>query len=214
MPVFVHLTDRRDAALLRRNGIRMSRARGERPAGVYCMPLLPDLQVSLQWTRELMRGGRHRRTLVQLRFRLDDEETVWVGRFSGPHAPMPAAQAVAWFLGSARPEHEVILPRRVAAAEIASMAAAPPLIGWRYWPGANGGTPSMWKSRYGARRLRERERRRERKLYLQQLLAARAAGDAAQEAQLQEWLLWHDDPGAFDDEGLILPGRESDLARY
>jgi hypothetical protein len=187
----------------------MSRARGERPAGVYCMPLLPDLHVSLQWTRELMRGGRHRRTLVQLRFRLDDEETVWVGRFSGPHARATAAQAATWFMQPGHRDHEVILPRRIAAAEITSLAPAPPLIGWRYWPGSNGCPPLLRPGSMGQRQSRERLDRREyrqrRTALLRGLAAAMAAAQAAVDQALREELLKLDAPDAFDEDGAMRP---------
>lgn len=159
MAMFVHLADERDAASIRRSGIRSARFAFQQAAlyaaaaqgqaldavprrAVFCLPVLPDFQASHQWLRELKRQGA--RTLVAVRFRVPDEERLFCHHYSeapramtaaeATHAVMHAPDARGW---------EVILPRAVAPAEIHAIRRVPQLVGWRFHPGAKG-THSMW----------------------------------------------------------------------
>ena len=89
MPLFVHVTDEKNAPAMRRSGIAMSKY----GRGVYAMPVMPSFIVSHQWLRELRRGGA--RTLVGVYFRIDDDEPVRFGHYgkgAGHAGPRPPPQ--------------------------------------------------------------------------------------------------------------------------
>jgi hypothetical protein len=75
---------------------------------------------------------------------------------------MTAAEAMAQFMASENREGwEVIIPRRIAAKEIHRVRPLPQLVGWRYYPGANGQRPFCTceyctRGQYGAARMRAR----------------------------------------------------------
>jgi hypothetical protein len=161
MPLFVHLAPESRVALIRRNGIsRLRTASGERPGGVFAVPVTGDFYVSHQWLRELKRRGQG--AISGVYFRLSDEEPVWVGHYSLSHRQMTAAQAVAVFHAAEdRQGWEVVIPRRVGAREIHRVRSLPQVVGWRYSPGAKGKPPFCTckyctRGEYGARQLRER----------------------------------------------------------
>jgi hypothetical protein len=180
MPVFVHLTSHRNIAPIRRGGIGLIKRRS-RPRGVYALPVTPDFYISHQWLRELRRGGGG--TIVGIYFRIPDDETVEVGHYDSLHREMTAAEAAALMLeaqgrdpAAARakdqaskavqrrrdlpssPEgFEVVIPRRIAPAEILRVKALPQVVGWRHRPGAHGTPPCVCmcceRGRYGVRKL-------------------------------------------------------------
>jgi hypothetical protein len=161
MPIFVHLAPGSRVALIRRNGIgRLRRSLGERPGGIFAVPVTRDFYVSHQWLRELKRKGQG--PLVGVYFRTADAESVWVGHYNQAHRQMTAAEAVAEFLSAENREGwEVIIPRRIQAAEICRVRALPQVVGWRYYPGAKGKPPFCackycTRGDYGASRLRAR----------------------------------------------------------
>lgn len=159
MPMFVHLTPESRIALIRRNGIgRLRRPIGSRPGGIFAMPVTRNFYVSHQWLRELRRGGKG--TIAGVYFRIPDDELVWVGHYNQSHQCMSAAESVATMIAqSDREGFEVIIPRRIKAAEIQRIRLLPQVVGWRYFPGAHGkrpcGCPFCQRGLYGARRLRE-----------------------------------------------------------
>ena len=161
MRIFVHLALESRVALIRRNGIgRLRKAWGDRPAGIFAVPVTRSFYVSHQWLRELKRRGRG--AISGVYFRVPDEEPVWVGHFGQAHRRMTAAEAVAEFMrAESREGWEVIIPRRIAAKEIHRVRALPQVIGWRYYPGAKGKPPYCTckyctRGKYGAARLRAR----------------------------------------------------------
>ena len=161
MAMFVHLTPESQIALIRRNGIgRLLRAWGDRPGGLFAMPVTRDFQVSHQWLRELKRRGQG--AIAGVYFRIPDDQRVWVGHYGQAHRPMTAAEAVAEFSASDNREGwEVIIPRRVDAKEIHRVRSLPRVVGWRYAPGAKGKPPFCTckyctRGEYGAARLRAR----------------------------------------------------------
>lgn len=163
MPMFVHLAPESRVGLIRRNGIgRLRKASGERPGGVFAVPVTRDFYISHQWLRELKRRGQG--AISGVYFRVPDEEPVWVGHYSRGHQTMTAAQAVAEFHAAEdRQGWEVIIPRRVDTREIHRVRALPQLVGWRYSPEAKGKPPFCTckyciRGEYGAQRLRERLR--------------------------------------------------------
>lgn len=141
MATFVHITDARRLAAVRRGGLRAERAwNGERH--VFCVPVTPDYQASFQWARELRARGN--RQSVAVIFRIDDETPVLLGPFAGPFETLTAAQAVERFLRSADPRGlEVRLSRGIGAREIVRIAPVNRATGWRHYPGAKG-TPPRW----------------------------------------------------------------------
>ena len=157
--MFVHLADERDAASIRRAGIRAARYEFQQGAlraaaaqgialdaiprrAVFCLPLLPDIQASYQWLRELKRRGA--RSYCAVHFRLPDAEPVWCHDSRAPPVAMTAAEAVRQVMTAPDPRGaQVILPRAVAAGEIHAIRRIPQLFGWRFHPGAKG-TQSYW----------------------------------------------------------------------
>jgi hypothetical protein len=161
MPIFVHLAPESRLTMIQRNGIRrLRRASGDRPGGVFAVPVTRNFYVSHQWLRELKRRGQG--AISGVYFRLPDSEPVWVGHYGQVHRLMTAAQAVAEFQAADdRRGWEVIVPRRVDAREIHRVRSLPQVVGWRFSPGAKGKPPYCTckyctRGEYGARRLRER----------------------------------------------------------
>lgn len=156
--MLVHLGDARAATRYRRSGIRTSRGY-VRPSGVFAMPVLPDYFASHQWLRELKRRGV--RTFVGVYFRVPDAEPVLVGHYRHAHAEMTAAEAARLILDAADPRgYEVLVPRRVEAAEVQAVRAVNRVVGWRYYPEAKGRKPfcscrSCNRGEIRAKRLRE-----------------------------------------------------------
>jgi hypothetical protein len=161
MPIFVHLAPESRVALIRRNGIgRLRKAWGDRPGGIFAVPVTRNFYISHQWLRELKRRGQG--AISGIYFRLADEEPVWVGHYGRAHRRMTAAEAVGEFMGAeSREGWEVIIPRRIAAKEIHRVRSLPQVVGWRYHPGAKGKPPYCTckyctRGDYGAARLRVR----------------------------------------------------------
>jgi hypothetical protein len=133
MAQFIHLLDANDAARIRRSGIRVAKARWRKLNGVFLFPLTENFVVSHQWMRELRR--RRGQTLLAARVRVDDAETVLLGKYNQDHIEVRAADAI----GIVR-EHidplglEVILPRSVKPREIESFYRPPKVVGWRPCP--------------------------------------------------------------------------------
>src|SRR3954452_19977391 len=118
MAMFVHLAPTSRVALIRRNGIsRLRQAWGDRPAGIFAVPVTRNFYVSHQWLRELSRRGRG--PIVGVYFRIPDSEAVWVGHYNQAHQEMTAAVAAATVSASENREGwEVIIPRCIASKEI------------------------------------------------------------------------------------------------
>jgi hypothetical protein len=161
MPIFVHLAPDSRLALIRRNGIgRLRKGRGDRPGGIFAVPITGNFYISHQWLRELKRRGQG--AISGVYFRIADDEPVWVGHYGQSHRRMTAAEAAAEFMeAESREGWEVIIPRRIAAKEIHRIRSLPQVIGWRYFPGAKGKPPFCTckyctRGEYGAARLRAR----------------------------------------------------------
>jgi hypothetical protein len=140
MARFIHLTDERLLARLKKSGIRTTFWGREKIRCVYAMPVLQDFQVSHQWLRELKNRGI--RTIGAIQFRIPDEEEVLVGRFSEAPIPVTAVRAVKVFM-----DHptglglQVLIRRRIEAKEITRTYVPKQVIGWRYFPEAHGKPP-------------------------------------------------------------------------
>lgn len=168
MAMFLHLADSRDREAIGRSGLRAGvyhlhpRTRDMQggPAlpsrAVFCVPVVPNIQVTLQWLRVLKHDGH--RTSCAVQFRLGDEEQVFAAHFRDWPLPMTAAEAVRLFLAHADPRGlQVLVPHRIAARDIHRIRAVPQIMGWRHYPDAHGQEPPWYaKGEIGARRLRER----------------------------------------------------------
>ncbi len=183
MSVFVHLAPERALRSIRRQGIVPPRVRfGER--GVYALPVTHSFYVSHQWLRELRRWGRG--SVAGVYFRLPNDEPVEVGHYNRGRVPMTAAQAAGLLFEAERRDpararaddaeskavqrgralptsaegYEVFIPRGIHPAEILRVKALPQVVGWRYFPGANGRPPCPCicceRGTYGIRKLLDR----------------------------------------------------------
>ncbi|GLW28054.1 HEAT repeat domain-containing protein [Actinoplanes regularis] len=183
MARFVHLTPARLTAKVRRAGV----------AGpVYCFPVLAAHTVTYQWARELRRRGA--REWVAVTFVLPDTEPVEVGHYGRARATTSASEAVALLRGMADPAgYEVVVPRRVTAAEVRMIRPAPRITGWRYMPVAHGRTPCtcpgcLDRGEFGAARLRRRFGGDERRVPYPEVLAALHSEDS-EEVRGALWML-------------------------
>jgi len=140
MARFIHLTDERLLARLKKSGIRTTFWGREKFRCVYAMPVLRNFQVSHQWLRELKNRGI--RTIGAIQFTIPDDQEVRVGRYNEEQVPMTAAQAVKVFM-----KHptglglQVLIPRRISAKEITRTYVPTQIVGWRYHPEAHGKPP-------------------------------------------------------------------------
>jgi hypothetical protein len=140
MPVFVHLAPEPVVARILQNGIRRSRARSSLPSGVFAMPVGRSFYASHQWLRELKRSGQ--RTIVAVYFRIRDDEQVWLGHFGREHYQMSASEAAGHMMAAGEQAGlQVVVPRRIEAAEILRTKAVSQVVGWRYYPDAHGSRP-------------------------------------------------------------------------
>jgi hypothetical protein len=158
MAMFVHLAPQKLADAIRRRGInRLRKSRVPEP-GIYASPVVRNFFVSHQWLRELKRRGAG--PIVGVYFRIPDDQRVWVAHYRNAHQSMSAAEAVGVIIHAAEPEgFEVIVPRKIDAAEIHKIRTLRQVIGWRYYPGAHGrkpcGCPYCQRGQYGAQKLRK-----------------------------------------------------------
>jgi hypothetical protein len=106
------------------------------PRAVFAMPIVSDFWTTHQWLRELRRG--HDERLIAVYFRVNDDETVHVGRYYQPHHPMKARASARWVA-----EHpagaEVIVPHRIASNDILRIRHMTQLVGWTSVP-----EPEKW----------------------------------------------------------------------
>ena len=147
MARFVHIADARDAARIRRSGLRSTR-------DLFCVPMTADPLSAFQWARELRARGY--RTSIAIIFVVPDERLVSVGRFGQPGTEMTAAQAVDFFRRQDDSRGlEVRISGSVGAGDVKSIRRVPRNAGWRFYPEAKGKRP-FWPFRgsINARRLR------------------------------------------------------------
>ena len=157
MATFVHLTSAAFVSRMRRTGIKAGATHAGVP-GVHAMPVVPNYFTSHQWTRELRKWGRG--VVAGIYFRVPDTQLVWIGRYSGPHQIMTAAQAVATIMNAenAAQGYEIIIPHKIDANTIRRIRLISSRVGWRHFPGSH-----QWsclcpactrRGEYGARRRR------------------------------------------------------------
>jgi hypothetical protein len=138
MASFVHITDERLLRAILRGGIRPSKEGYGRyaPPGwprrfVFCAPVLPTLEATFHWMREVAGPGTGRRGAA-VQFRLADTEPVLVGVYGNSHLAMTAAEAVGMFLAAPWPRGmQVLVPRAIEPTEITRVRRVPRFIGWR-----------------------------------------------------------------------------------
>lgn len=136
MSLFVHIADERDAAAIRRSGLKLpSGRRRDADAAVFAMPVIADFHVTHQWVRELKRRGFN--TAVGVYFRVPDDTPLRAGRYNEPKRALTAAEAAAWLRESRMLGFETRIPRSIAPSEIHAIRRLPQTLGWRYLPGAH-----------------------------------------------------------------------------
>jgi hypothetical protein len=141
MALLVHIAPENEARDIARHGIRPTRWRPD-PQGhpehdrvVWAFPVLDSYTLTHSWSRELKRWGRS--TLAAFTFRIADQEPVYASHFSGTPLLVTAAEAVGIVRAAADARgYEIMVPRRIDAAEIVRWRVLPRAIGWRFWPGA------------------------------------------------------------------------------
>jgi len=161
MASFVHVTDEKHVAAIKRGGIKPSRLHlPDDVSGVFCMPVTGEFAATHQWVRELMRGGV--RVPVGIYFRLADAQPVLFGYYHEEYRTGTAAEAVGAFLGlEDRLGFQVVVTGKVSPKNITSVRSVPAL-GWRYSPDAKGRKPCLCrvcvrKGEFGSRRMLERK---------------------------------------------------------
>lgn len=136
----VHLFDARQAASIRRGGVRgrpsriaVAGDRVELSSAVYVMPVLPNFFASHQWLRELKRRGM--RTIDAAYIRLRSDTMVWCGNYNGEHRWITLGHATGLIMNEPDPRGwEIVLTRDVPAKAIHSIRNVPQVVGWRYFP--------------------------------------------------------------------------------
>lgn len=170
MPTLVHLADEREAAAIKRNGIKI----GKYGSGVFCMPVMQNFYVSHQWLRELKRRGV--KTFVGVYFKLDSKTKVFAGKYNDKHKHIELGQAIEEISELEDPlGYEIIIDRKIEAKEITAIKSLPQNIGWRYKPGSKGTRPCSCeyciRTSIKANRVREKYGREDTPLTYKQILA-------------------------------------------
>jgi hypothetical protein len=136
---FVHLTRVSAERSILRGGIRGQKLRVPTgkdsfhlvERGIFAMPVVTSFWTTYQWLRELRHW--HDERMVAVHFRIPDDELVLVGKYSGIHAPMTAAEAARWVTNT--PEGaQVIIPRGIRRKELLRTVAMTQLVGWTGTP--------------------------------------------------------------------------------
>lgn len=136
MTTFVHIADERDAAAIRRTGLKLPRHRkGSAGHGIFAMPVIADFQLTHQWVRELKRRGFG--TAIGVYVRIADDTPVLAGHYNEAKRTMTAAEAAAELHASRMLGFETILPDAIPPRAIHAIRRLPQTIGWRYFPGAH-----------------------------------------------------------------------------
>src|SRR5262245_6679713 len=113
MPTLVHLADEREAASVKRGGIKI----GKHRPGIYCMPVLQNFYLSHQWLRELKRRGV--RTYVGIYFKMDSKTMVFAGIYNAGHKYIELGQAIREIQNMEDPlGYEIIIDRKIGPKEI------------------------------------------------------------------------------------------------
>ncbi|MBX3164173.1 MAG: hypothetical protein KF900_06795 [Bacteroidetes bacterium] len=137
MPVLVHLADEREAASIRKNGIKI----GKHRKGIFCMPVLQNFYVSHQWLRELKRSGA--RTYVGVYFKFNSKDLVYAGQYNQEHKHITLGEAIKEIMSLDDPlGYELIVDRKIEAKEIEKIKILPQKLGWRYYPSSHNKKPT------------------------------------------------------------------------
>jgi hypothetical protein len=161
MAMFVQLTTESRTSRVRRNGIvRLRKAFGSSPVGVYAVPVTRNFYASHQWLRELKR--RNQGPISGVYFRVPDSQPVWLGHYGQAHRLLSAAEAIAQFTEADDPlGWQVVIPRAIEAKEIHKIRRLPHVVGWRFSPTSMGKPPFCTckfctRGEYGSAKLRKR----------------------------------------------------------
>lgn len=140
MTMLVHLFDSRQAASVRRSGLKgaacalsVAGNRVELDRGVFVMPVLPNFYASHQWLRELKRRGM--RTISAAYVRMRSDALVYVGRYNGEHRRVPLGHAAGLVMRAEDPRGwEIVVPWGIGAGAVHAVREVPQVVGWRYFP--------------------------------------------------------------------------------
>src|SRR5262245_41529373 len=115
---FIHLAAESNRRSILRNGIKVSHTK-RKYGGVFAHPQVESFVVSHQWMRELKRFRGV--SFIAVRFRIPDEELVWIGKYNDEHINVSASEAIGIARAHVEPLGlEVIIPRRIRPKEIES----------------------------------------------------------------------------------------------
>ena len=136
MPHLVHIAPEAEARKIRRNGIAARRLQGFIPDEdrfVWAFPILPSYTLTYSWMRDLKPWGRS--SLVAIVVLAEGGKTLYACHYRERPVAMTAAEACGMIRNREDPRgFEIIIPRRIAPAEIVRIAGLPKGIGWRYAP--------------------------------------------------------------------------------
>jgi hypothetical protein len=140
MAQFIHLFDEKQEKSIRKNGIKLFHSKWRKLNGVFAFPQTENFVVNHQWSRELRR--RNGQVILAARFRLPDDETVFIGKYNEEHIEVTASKAIGIARSHVDPLGlEVIISRPIAAKEIIAVYKPLKVVGWRYSPNAKGRAP-------------------------------------------------------------------------
>lgn len=140
MATFIHICAASNQARIRRSGLRVTRTKHRRHDGVFAVPVVESYYHTHQWLRELKRHQNIPKMVV--RFRIPDDEQVFIGRYNQEHITVTAARAVAMVRSHTDPLGlEVIIPRAIRPSEILKTFRPLKPVGWRFHPEAKGTEP-------------------------------------------------------------------------
>jgi hypothetical protein len=160
------------------------------------MPVLPNLDLTHQWLRELKRrGGTFQRTMVGVTFRLSSDEPVWVGHFGRDMAHLALGQAIRLILEQEDARgYQILVPRPINSNEVHGVRRLPQVVGWRYMPNAHGRPPCacpacLPKGEYRSASIRARLEPEPKPLGKPALLALLTAAESDEEIVRVLWQL-------------------------
>ena len=140
MTHFIHLSDAKRIASIRRNGLKAVGVRVGDVRSVHCTPVSRSVFRTRQWLRELKRRGTE--TIEAVQFYLPPGELVLVGRHNVERISIAASEAAGILdahedgLGL-----EVIVPAAIAPTSIRRIYVQKQTFGWRFHPAAKGSKP-------------------------------------------------------------------------
>jgi len=140
MATFIHVFAEAARRSIQRRGIKAGQYAKKRGTGVYASPVTQDYYFTHQWCREIKRQQNVPKLVA--RFRIPDDEEVYIGRYGVQHIRVAASAAIRIAREHVAPAGlEVIIPRSIKPKEILKIYKPAKALGWRYYPEAKGKKP-------------------------------------------------------------------------